>query len=593
MRGSKDFLEAATRLYGIENYVRGGFIRIDDDGYLVIVVNGEKIRIKEIMDSAGLDVAYIRVLPLIEKAMSIVYESFEKLSKELGYRGALVPLYPMKVNPTPIVVDAVFKYGEKYGWGFNAGSIGEVRLLKQLSAKYSPRMLIYDGVVTSSVLDELVDLKNRGWRVVVDIESDHDAEILSSYPELEAGLRVKPLVKLCGKWHGSVGLGSKFGVTTNAIAKLKSDYKWLTERATVLHMHPGSQIYRLRDLKNYFSEVRQVYAELKNMGFENLVLVDPGGGMAYPYLDTREGSEESPDYTIDDYFRELLAAFSSVDPSLKLAFEGGRFIVAAHRLVVAKVIDVRPYSAVDSNGESSEKLVEEVKRLIEEVDSYEDAEKLLGSVKSLLTQLKKSVPLDGARREVYEELVKLVREDFAHKLASLVKTGQLDCRELLNHKALARLLTSPTKRFVLNMSIFADIPDAVLVDQYFQVVPAHRLNEPPDVLAVISDLTCDSMGELKEFISASAGRGNDCVFTRLDSRLILAPNTKLKLKGVPLHLPAKNENYYLVFLDTGAYQDTLAMKHNLIYGAPEVVIDYNERSGKVEVRVMRHEELYT
>ena len=361
-------MEAATRLYGIENYVREGFIRIDDDGYLVIVVNGEKIRIKEIMDSAGLDVAYIRVLPLIEKAMSIVYESFEKLSKELGYRGALVPLYPMKVNPTPIVVDAVFKYGEKYGWGFNAGSIGEVRLLKQLSAKYSPRMLIYDGVVTSSVLDELVDLKNRGWRVVVDIESDHDAEILSSYPELEAGLRVKPLVKLCGKWHGSVGLGSKFGVTTNAIAKLKSDYKWLTERATVLHMHPGSQIYRLRDLKNYFSEVRQVYAELKNMGFENLVLVDPGGGMAYPYLDTREGSEESPDYTIDDYFRELLAAFSSVNPSLKLAFEGGRFVVAAHRLVVAKVIDVRPYSAVDSNGESSEKLVEEVKRLIEGVD---------------------------------------------------------------------------------------------------------------------------------------------------------------------------------------------------------------------------------
>jgi arginine decarboxylase len=99
------------------------------------------------------------------------------------------------------------------------------------------------------------------------------------------------------------------------------------------------------------------------------------------------------------------------------------------------------------------------------------------------------------------------------------------------------------------------------------------------------------MGEVKEFISN--GRGvleTQPYFTLLDGKIILIPGHKLKLRGVPLHLPSRGEPYYVVFLDTGAYQDTLAMKHNLIYGAPEIVI--RERNGELIVELVRHEELY-
>lgn len=585
MTRDSEFREIARRLYGLEHYIRGDTIVIDEEGYLVIRLRDKTIRISELMNNYKLDVAYIRIMPLIENSMKIVYEAFEKVSKTLGFKGTLRPLYPMKVNPTPLVIEAIFKYGEVFNWGFNAGSLGEVRLLKSLSSKYGPRTLIYDGVLTDHVAEELVALHNSGWQVIADIESEHDAELLERYPEVKIGLRIKPIVKLHGKWSGSVGLGAKFGMTTNTVSKLLSDYKWLYERAELLHMHPGSQVFKREDLKKYFEELRLVFQELRSLGLEKLSIVDPGGGMSYPYVDTKEGTEESPDYTIADYFHELLSIFANTEIQPDIIFEGGRFIVAGHRLVVSKVVDVRPYSAVQGHTNVGE-------TALDSIDSVEDAEKLVSEVKTLISRLRKSGPLDNSKRELYEDLVKLVREDLVHRLVELIENGALDANELLKHKSILRILVSPSKRYILNMSIFADIPDAVLVEQYFQVVPVQRLDEPPDVLATLSDLTCDSMGEVNSFISYGVNYHGKHLFTRLDKRLVMAPGTKLKLRGVPLHLPNKGENYYVAFLDTGAYQDTLAMRHNLIYGAPEIVLDL-DASGKVVVKLLMHENLYT
>lgn len=579
------FEEKAKLLYGLEHHIRGDTIILDEEGYLAIKIGNRIIRVVDLMNNYKLEVAYIRIMPLIERSMRIVHEAFEKISKAVGFKGYLKPLYPMKVNPTPIVVEAIFKYGAALNWGFNAGSLGEVKLLKSMTGRYGPRTLIYDGVITDHVAEELVELYKSGWYVVADVESEHDAEILEKYPEIRIGLRIKPIVKMHGKWSGSVGLGSKFGMTTNAVSKLLSDYKWLVERAELLHMHPGSQVYKLEDLKRFFEEIKHVFRELRSLGLERLKIVDPGGGMAYPYLDTRDGTEESPDYTIMDYFRELLSTFANAEYHPDVVFEGGRFIVAGHRLVVSKVVDVRPYSAVEGPTSIGE-------RALDVVDSVEDAERLISEVKQMISKLRKSSTLDNSKRELYEDLVKLVREDLVYRLSELIESGALDPGELVKHAGILKILVSPSKRYILNMSIFADIPDAVLVDQYFQVVPAQRLNEPPDVLATLSDLTCDSMGEITVFISHGEGYHGKYLFTRLDRRLVMAPGVKLKLRGAPLHLPNKGENYYVVFLDTGAYQDTLAMRHNMIYGAPEIILDFDD-SGEIVVKLLMHENLYT
>lgn len=582
---SRDWnLTIARVVYGLSNYVRESVLDVDEEGYLVIKLSNGQIRVKDLMDRNNLDIAYIRVLPAIKKSMDMVYESYKAIAEALGYEKSLVPVYPMKVNPTPIVVETIAKYGEKYKWGFNAGSVGEVKLLQKIAEEYSPRTLIYDGVITESIAQELLKFSSRGWRVIVDVDSEAETEVVAKYPGLEVGLRIKPLVKLHGKWSGSVGLASKFGLTLNTLSKLKEEFKWLVDRVVMLHMHPGSQVYRLEDVEKYFNEVKHVYEELGYMGFENITLVDPGGGMAYPYLDSRDGSEEAPDYTIVDYFRALLDKFARVSKRPDLVFEGGRFITAAHRVVVAKVVEVKPYSAVHSQREQQEEL--------KDVKNIEEIKELLSRLRVMLENLRTNGPLTNSKRALYEDLVATIREDLPAKVAELLVEGKVDVSELLSEQRILRILLTPTKRVVLNMSIFADLPDAVLVDQYFQAVPVHRLCEQPSVLATFSDLTCDSMGELNLFISQGAKvKGGSPIFTKFDNRLIMLPGVKLRLRGVPLHLPERGENYYVAFLDTGAYQDTLAMKHNLIYGAPEIIVD--EENGKVKVEFLRHEEYYS
>jgi arginine decarboxylase len=577
-------INIAKHVYGIENYVRREVIDIDREGYLVIKVGGRNIRVKELMDQYRLDVAYIRVLPSIKASMDLVYSSYQIVSSALSYSGGIKPVFPMKVNPTPVVIEAIFEYGERYRWGFNVGSLGELKVIEKFAESYSPRTLVFDGFVTEHVAEELKKLVRLGWRVIVDVESEQDLELLSKHPEFEIGIRVKPIVKLHGKWSSSVGLGSKFGMTTNTLIKLASEFKFIKERARLLHMHPGSQLYKLEDLKNYFEEVKEVYRLLKRLDFENVDHVDPGGGLAYPYVDARDGSEESPDYTVVDYFRELLTRLREISPHPTVVYEGGRFIVASHRLVVAKVVDVRSYSAVHT--------FQERFAGPRELETINDVKRFLDIVDRFINEIREEALHDNGRRELYEDLIAILREDLPHKLTELIKSGKTSIESVISDPRLRRILTRPSKRFVLNMSIFADIPDTVLVGQYFQPVPAYRLNEPPHVLASISDLTCDSMGEIKEFISNGRNAPiNGPLFTTLDDRLLLLPNTKLRLGGVPLHLPSKGENYYVVFLDTGAYQDTLAMKHNLIYGAPELII--RERDGEVEIKLVEHEGLYT
>jgi hypothetical protein len=87
-------VDTARKIYGLENYVRESVIDIDEEGYLVIKIGDNNLRIKEIMDKYNFDVAYIRILPAIKKAMDLVYNSYLTVSEAVGYKGKLIPVFP-------------------------------------------------------------------------------------------------------------------------------------------------------------------------------------------------------------------------------------------------------------------------------------------------------------------------------------------------------------------------------------------------------------------------------------------------------------------------------------------------------------------
>ena len=421
----------------------------------------------------------------------------------------------------------------------------------------------------------------------MDVGSENNVKKAFNYPKLEIGVRVKPVVKIHGKWSGSVGVSSKFGLTVGALYRIAREYKWLASRITQLHMHPGSQVPRLRDLAKYFDEVMSTYEELREMGFENLEILNPGGGLAYPYLDVREGTEESPDYTVVEYFKELLSRVARASHKPKVVYEGGRFIVASHRIVVAKVIDVRAYAGV----QLSQDQLEHLRPITVGLKSTREIGEVISRLKFLLIKLRQRAHVDNRERILYEDLEAFTREEMALQIHELALNGKLDADEIMKERGALWVLTTPTKRFILEMSLFTDMPDAVLLGQYFQVVPSHRLSEKPDVLASLSDITCDSMGELAKFKSpGKLLKTASPLFTALDKKLIAHPGVELTLRGIPLHIPRPDENYYVVFLDTGAYQDTLATRHNLIPKAPEIIVDFNRENGGLRVELVRHED---
>jgi arginine decarboxylase len=96
-------------------------------------------------------------------------------------------------------------------------------------------------------------------------------------------------------------------------------------------------------------------------------------------------------------------------------------------------------------------------------------------------------------------------------------------------------------KLIANFSVFQSLPDLWAVEQLFPVLPVHRLKEKPTLSTTLCDITCDSDGKIDKFIDLKDIRDE-----------------------VPLHEPRSGEPYYLAICLTGAYQDTLGMRHNLL-----------------------------
>ncbi|OYT38384.1 MAG: arginine decarboxylase [Desulfurococcales archaeon ex4484_58] len=566
------------QLYNINGELKSNFLDISSDGKLLLKIDDKKINLYDLMIKHKLTGAYVRVLPLIRKTMDHVIKVFNNVFRKYGYNGKLYPVYPLKVNTRDIVVDTIYKHGSRYNWGFNLNTYPEIKVIEKY-LNDEPRMIVFDGLLSRGILEGLKKFYKKDWFVVVDISSLRDAELMDKYNEFSIGLRIKYLTRGKGPWKESSGLDSKFGLTITVLNNIIDRYDWIYERAILLHMHPGSQIHDLGLFKKYFIEASNMFNELRNKGFNRLEYIDLGGGLAYPYYEAKFGSIESPNYRLEEYVENMVKVFSEkLAKHPNIVFENGRYIVASHRIVVSKVIEVRPYRS------NTIELTKECR--FEELDKITDIEELTSYIEEYERKMnieREHAMNDLDSRKKFEEKIACFDKYINIKIYELIGKDREALINALNNRVLKNYLITPSHRFYIASSIFTHIPDKLVVNQYFQVVPLQRLNEKPEVLGVLSDLTCDSMGEYGDFISY-IGREGEIMFSRHDKKLIGIPGKKIRLKGIPLHLPDKDEEYFIALLDTGAYQDMLAMKHNSLEGYDEVLIDIIDGELKITVK---------
>ena len=229
---------------------------------------------------------------------------------------------------------AVLRLFTRLGAGADVVSEGELR--RALAAGIPPERIVFSGVgKTAAELDRAVAAGIHQ----VNVESIPELRRLSERAAAAGrtaavAIRVNPDVA-AGSHDGiSTGRkGDKFGVAWQDTAVA---YRLARELPGIepvgLAVHIGSKIEDLGPSRLAFSRMAELVGALRGEGLA-VRRLDLGGGLTVPY---RIGD---PVVRPQDYAALVREMFGSLD--LKLAFEPGRFLVAAGGVMVASVVYVK------------------------------------------------------------------------------------------------------------------------------------------------------------------------------------------------------------------------------------------------------------
>ena len=307
----------------------------------------------------------------------------------------------------------------------------------------------------------------------------------------------------------------------------------------LIHFHIGSQVTKIRRIKNALREASQFYVQLHNMGF-NIDFVDIGGGLGVDYDGTRSSSSESSmNYSIQEYVNDSISAL--VDACVKndipqpnIITESGRSLTAHHSVLIFEVLETTTlpsWSEDESVSEKDHELVQELYKLWDTMNQP----RLIETWHDALQIREEALDLFGlgmldlrTRAQVERLFWSIARE--VYEMANEIKHSPEELKKI------AKML--PDKYFC-NFSLFQSLPDSWAIDQIFPIMPISRLDEKPERTATIQDITCDSDGKIDNFIS-----------------------TRNFNYHLPVHSLTKDPYYIGVFL-VGAYQEILGDLHNL------------------------------
>ena len=463
------------------------------------------------------------------------------------------------------VVEEMINHGKKFNLGLEAGSKPELHAV--IAVNTDPESLVVcNGYKDESFIELALLAQKMGKRIFLVVEKLNELNIIAKMAKQlkvrpNIGIRIKLASSGSGKWEESGGDASKFGLTSSELLEALDflEKKDMKDCLKLIHFHIGSQITKIRRIKNALREASQFYVQLHTMGF-NIEFVDTGGGMGVDYDGTRSSnSESSVNYSIQEYVNDVVSTF--VDAADKHGFqhpniitETGRSLTAHHSVLIFEVLETASLPQMDDDWEPGPDAHELVKELYDIWDNL--------SQRSMLE------PWHDAQ-QIREEALDL----FSHGIVDLNTRAQIEklywsiCREInaiasnMKHcpeefRKLNKLLAD---KYFCNFSLFQSLPDSWAIDQMFPIMPIQRLDEKPDHEATLQDMTCDSDGKIANFVTS-----------RPDATTL------------PLHALRDKEPYYLAVFLVGAYQEILGDMHNLFGDTNAVHVSVNSKGYSID-----------
>ena len=486
----------------------------------------------------------IRFSDILEDRLERINACFAKAIARYSYEGTYQGVFPVKCNQQRHIVEDLVRFGKAYQFGLEAGTKPE--LMIALASLNTPgALIICNGYKDASYIETAMLGQRLGQKTIIVIEQLEEVDVaiaaaqrLGIQPVL--GVRAKLAAKGSGRWGTSAGDRAKFGLSIPEIITMVEKLKaaGMLSCLELLHFHIGSQIAAISVIQDALKEACRIYVELAKLGAP-MGYLDVGGGLGVDYDGSKTSSQDSKNYSIQNYANDVVAevldACTAEEISMPtLVSESGRAI-ASHQSVL--IFDILGTSeARHSQPEPYQKGEHRLARELWDVYSSVTAENYQEAFNDAVHFKKEAASMFNFSRLSLTERARVERLYWAccEKIAALLQTQDYVPEELEHlEKSLASI-------YYMNMSLFQSALDSWAINQLFPILPIHRLNEEPTQRATLADLTCDSDGKISRFIGK---KGEKDV--------------------LELHPIKPNESYYLGMFLVGAYQETLGNLHNL------------------------------
>ena len=544
-------IEDSAELYNINGWGRKYF-SINEKGHVVVTPEEglAKVDLKELMDELQVrDVTapvLLRFPDILDNRIEKISNCFKNAAKEYSFTAQNFLIYPIKVNQMRPVVEEIVSHGKKFNIGLEAGSKPELHAVLATNIDENA-LIICNGYKDESFIELALLAQKMGRRIFLVVEKLNELSLITEVAARigispNVGIRIKLSSTGAGKWEESGGDQSKFGLNSSELLEALDFLKRhkMQECLRLIHFHIGSQVTKIRHIKNALREATQFYVQLSKMGF-NIGFMDIGGGLGVDYDGTRNAaSESSMNYSIQEYANDAVSALVDACtkhnlPQPNIITESGRSLTAHHSVLVFEVLETASLPRW-KDSEELEAESHELARELYEIWDKLDKPRLFESWHDALQIREEALDLfslgllDLSTRACIERLFwSIAREVGA--MASEMRHAPEELRKI------SKML--PYKYFC-NFSLFQSLPDSWAIDQVFPIIPLSRLDERPDRTCTIQDITCDSDGKIANFVTPHG----------------TSP-------ALPVHGVKPGEPYYLGVFLVGAYQEILGDMHNL------------------------------
>ena len=531
-------IDDSAELYNINGWGRNYF-SINERGHVIVTPRQgyASVDLREVMDELKIkDISapvLLRFPDILDNRIEKISKCFEQAAETYDYQGRNYMIYPIKVNQMRPVVEEIVTYGKKFNIGLEAGSKPELHAVLATNIADNA-LIICNGYKDANYVELALLAQKMGRRIYLVVEKLNELTLIADIAKRlkikpNIGMRIKLSSTGSGKWSESGGDSSKFGLNSSELLEAIAimEKRGLTDCLKLIHFHIGSQITKIRVIKNALREATQFYVQLSKMGFH--------------YDGTRSSSSESSmNYSIQEYANDAVSAIVEACTKNDLhqpdvITESGRSLTAHHSILILEVLETTELPRWRDDAELSPDSHELARELFNIWDNLE-GNNLFESWHDALQIREEALDLfslgmlDLTTRAQIEKLFWSITREVG-EIASSMKHVPDELRKI------ARMI--PDKYFC-NFSLFQSLPDAWAVDQMFPIIPLSRLDEKPTRTCTIQDMTCDSDGKISSFITAQGTKG-----------------------ALPVHTLKPNEPYYLGVFLVGAYQEILGDMHNL------------------------------